>query len=393
MRAASQLPSASIATPRRRAIAILAESPADIARLVSVVSGVALGSIRIAYRGTFTGFAPQEGDEPIDLVLLQAAENFDPRQCAAIEALTRRFKLVITGAPEKFDAVNGVPSARAWSFVNQDDLSASALDNAILSLERARQSEDRLLRALGEKTTRLRRIASAANLIPPVVERVESAIWQLAGLASATSIASEAGDAAARAFDVVDELEMLNSEFAECLKMTDCALLAPRAADLNEVVENFARDCFAAGFKSVSAQTGSDPIVVKPSAADLRQLLDALLHAWREVRQPNDKLEFLTWDSGCEARLAIVLAKSSGIGGAEQAPAHITMRNIFRNLHPLAQACGASVEAGLTPDDRCDFASMTLCLPKQTLARANVVVAPRNHDATLEEPEIRDRAG
>ena len=392
MRAARQLFPANIAMPRGRAIAILADA-ASLARLESVVSGSTLGSISVVYRGTLRSFACREGDAAIDLVLLHLGETLDPRQCAAIEALTRRFKVVITGNRENLDAADAVQAARAWSFINLGDLSASVLDNTILGLERARHSEDRLLRALGEKSAQLPRVANAASLMPPVVERIGSAIWQLAGFASVTHFASEAGDSAAVAFDVVDELNVLKGELAECVKMSNSANLAPRAANLNEVVEDFARDCFTAGIKTISAQTGSDPIIVKPAATALRQLLDALLATWSEVRQPNDKLELLTWDPGHEARIAIVLTKASDTGAIERAPAHVTMRNIFRKLHPLAQACGVDVEADWTRDDNRAFSSMTLCLPKQSLARTSVAAAPYDRGATLEDSPVRDCAG
>ena len=393
MRAACRALSAYDAAPQGRAIAIVADRPADIARLEELVSSPALGDARIVYRGDLTGFAARQGPPPADLALLHIADALNPARCAAIEALTRRLKVLVIGDSEVVHSCGGVQAARTWAVVNSGDLCPSGLGSVIAVLTQARESEDRLLRAYGDQGARLHRIAKAAAFVPAAVERTKDAIWRLAGLAGMGAAANEAGDAVAQAFDVIDGLESLNDELVECLKMSPVAPVAAQAVDLNEAVEDFARGCAAAGVNSVSVQTGCDPIGIKAAAAELRHLLDTLMATWRETRQPNDKLELLAWDAGAEARLAIVLSKNSSLEDAKaSAPASVTMHNIFRRLQPLALACGASVEAGWAPAGLGDFAAMTICLPKQAPARMSAALAPF-HGAPLEPLSVRGLAG
>jgi hypothetical protein len=168
-------------------------------------------------------------------------------------------------------------------------------------------------------------------------------------------------------------------------------MLTPRAADLNEIVEDFVRNCAAAGVGDISAQTGCDPIPVNLSAAALRDLLDTLQDAWRETRGPHDKLELLCWDSGPEARLAIVLTRSSrNEHDSARAPAFIAMHNIFKKLQASPHACGAVIEADFALTEKSDAAAMTILLPKPPV-RKRAVAKARNVWASLMTPGVTDR--
>jgi len=163
---------------------------------------------------------------------------------------------------------------------------------------------------------------------------------------------------------------------------------SPGAADLNRVVEDFVRA--NAATSNVSAQTGCDPIFVRPAAAALRHLLETLLSSWRATAHPEDKLELLTWDSGAEARLAVVLTRIASETPAA-APAFIALRNIFRKLDPMVQACGVDVEASFAPTGESDSASMTICLPKRPPANL-CAAATRRPAFRAFAPQVRDRA-
>ena len=394
MRASSNVLSNRLASPQGCAIAIIGECSADVARIESLLNPRALGEARIVYRGAMRGFAAHQGALAADLALAPIDGELDPEQCAQIEALTRRLKVVVIGEGGAAKSCGGLQAARAWAFVESAGLSAGALESAIFTLTRARESEERLLKSLGDQGAQLRRLAQAAAFFPTAVEKTNDAIWRLAGLAGMGAAASEAGEAVAQAFDVVDDLTMLNEEFAECLKMSPVTHFAANATDLNEVVEDFAQDCAASGVKNVSVQTASDPIAVKPAAAALRGLLDTLMRTWRETRQSSDKLELLTWDAGAEARLAIVLSNSPAAGDrAGQSPASVTMNNMFAALHPLAQACGASIEAGWAPNNLSDFAAMTICLAKPALASAASAALARLQGARPEDLSVTGLAG
>jgi hypothetical protein len=200
-------------------LAVIADHPADVARLASLLGAAAGASKRVVYRGDLSGFAARQSELCVDLALLHIAGDLEPAQCARIDMLTRRLKLIVTGDESALDISARIRAARAWSFIRQSDLAPGTLADSISALGRARGSEDRLLRKLGDRDAQIRRLVSAASLIPPVLGRVEESIWRLAGLALAC--AGEAGDQAARAFDAVDELKLANQEFGECVKLTD----------------------------------------------------------------------------------------------------------------------------------------------------------------------------
>jgi hypothetical protein len=250
-----QTPSDKSRAPRGGGIAIIAERPADIARIEQSLARFDAGRREIAYRGALSGFEIRNAE----VVLLQTGPLPGVAQCAQIEALSRGCKLVLIGDSRLRDAWASVKSARAWAFVDCQDLSSGALNNAIFGLERARASEDRLLRALSDQGAELRRLASVAALAQPAIARSQATLYEFAN-------ARFDGEAAGRAFDAADELQLLNEEISETLKSVERAQRARGPADLNQIVEAFVRDNVAAGTAHLSAQTGRDPIPVKPEA-------------------------------------------------------------------------------------------------------------------------------
>lgn len=353
----------------RGAIAIVADNSAEAARLADSIKTRGFDAARIVFRGALCDFTAQPGACGADLALVHLPYRPDAAHIAGIESLTRRLKVVITGDQATFDALRGLRAARAWAFLNEDDLTSSALENGILNLARARASEDRLLGAIGDQGDQIRHLSGAAALIGPAVERSKEAIWRLVGLAAARS--TQAGEAAVEAFEIADEIEMLNEALIQHLQTSRSSGFAPQTTDLNAVVEEFGRECLARGAERVSLQTGADPISIKPAAAALRSLLDTLLNVWRETRQSNDKLELLTWDAGHDARLAVVLTKSRpGETAAAPEAGFSAMRSLFRTLRPMAVACGGAIESGWAPADHPEFEAMTICLPKRAPLRA-----------------------
>jgi hypothetical protein len=341
--------------PRGGGIAIIADRPHEIARIERSLGRFGAGR-PIVYRGALGEFEASGGE----VVLLQAASQAGAARCAKIEALCRSCKLVLIGDSRLRDALSGVKSARAWAFVDCQNVSSNALNDAIASLERARASEDRLIRALCDQGAQLRRLAGAAALAHPAFARSRAALDD----AAASRLD---GEAASAAFDAADELQFLDGELGEALKSLERAqrLLVP--VDLNQIVESFVRDNAAAGIANLSAQTGREPILVIPETDALRALLEAMLLVWRQTRHPHDKLELLTWDPGPQALLAIVLSHRCGSSGAAvRAPAFIVLRDICRTLHPLAEGCGAHVESA----GHFGSAALTISLPKQPPAGA-----------------------
>jgi hypothetical protein len=336
--------------PRGGGIAIIADRSDDIARIERSLGGDGAGRRAIVYRGPLSEFETSGGE----LVLLQAALPPGAALCMRIEALCRHCRLVIIGDSRLRDALAGVKSARAWALVDSGDLSSKALNNAIIGLERARASEDRLLRALCDQGAQLRRLASAAALAHPAIARSRATLYHAAA-------SRFDGEAARQAFDAADELQLLDEELGAALKSLESAQRAHGPADLNQVVEGFVRDNAAAGIADLSAQTGREPILVKLEASALRALLDGMLHVWRQTRHPHDKLELLTWDPGPRARLAIVLSHGCAGDRLVRAPAFIILRNICRTLHPLAEACGVHLETA----GHFGSAALTIALPKQ----------------------------
>jgi len=358
-----------IDAPRFGGIAIIADEPIDRTRLERLLRprGVDVGIV--VFRGALADFVARPGADGADLALLHLAHRPDAAQIADIESLTRRLKVILTGDQAAFDALRGLRAARAWAFLSEEELTSGVLEEAIRNLACARASEDRLLRRLGDQRDQVRCLAGAAALVGPAVERSKEAIWRLVGLAAAG--ATQAGEAAVEAFEIADEIEMLNEELIEHLQAPQSSGFAPQTTDLNGIVENFGRECLARGAQGISLQTGSDPISIKPAAAALRGLLDTLLTVWRGARQADDRLELLTWDAGHDARLAVVLTKSRA---SERATAPETgvsaMRSLFASLRPMVVAVGGAIESDWAPANYPEFEAMTICLPKRAPLRA-----------------------
>jgi len=360
---AFQLAAASLKDARRAlSIALASDSAAPAQWLMTALAQSALFAPSFVFNDVLADLGTRRAPLRTDLVVVLVGKSHSSAAAAALDELARAHPVLVIASRAAFRRFEGAQSWRTYGFLDRRDATPGALDSTIAGLLRARRNEDRVVRSLGEIAEQLREFRDAAARIDSAIEATLETSARFSGHVARIALGGAAARAAALSFDAVDGLALARQEFAR-----DIAPRRPAPAatvDLNEVVDSYVRGQSETP-NELSALTSANPIPVAVDAAALRAMLDTVLAAWRRMRSPADKLEILTWDAGARAKLAAIIHRPIAGHGSDRASAFMFARNLCRDLHPAAEACGAAVDAdgGSAGGPR---SVVTLCLPKMS---------------------------
>ena len=296
-----------------------------------------------------------------DMVVIVRDHVPEPRLVAAADMRARATPVLWVLPRAELAKIGALPSARARGFAAREDLSASSLEAALRALRCARDAERGLLGVVGDFSERLSRVRATAFRLGIALENPD--------------IGGDDALAALRDTDASLTRALAGSRH----------ILSPQtgAADLVDIFNSLLPDWARSEDGAVTALVSDGPIWVDAPARDLERLLSEVVTEWRRGRGFGDRLEWIVWDAGENARVAALLTQTANPEAGEDSLAHFA-QSLADAIEQDARACRAGVEITASVNDR---ATISI-----SFAKHGVALATSKNRAHRAEPNLVDHA-
>jgi hypothetical protein len=354
-------------------VAVIASRPADGRRIALMLDGAVQSRFVVANSDDLTTFLTSGAAAGVDIAVVMLESHPTEAVKAQINRLARSTGVALVGDPAVVLKLMAPDGMRARVCLPDEDLTPEVLEAALIGLLCARASEDRLLRVVADQARQVREMHGAgARLIREV--GIAGDAFNVATREVADLPLNPGGvRAMALAADAIAGLEEASGEFKRAITGLAAQQALLRPANLNNVIEAFVKNISGAGASKVSALTSFSPIFVHADGASVWRLLDGVLRSWRVGRAPTDRLELLCWDSGAEAKLAVVMSRSGDdliamdSGPADKSAGSKFLRRLRQDIAIHADECAARIEIE-RESPAATMLNLTLALQKKSNA-------------------------
>ncbi len=347
-------------------VTLVAERADDHARLASCVRACAVfHDARFVLADAANWRARTDAGAP-ELAIVVLGPAPARRLLDRLDAAARSCALIVVADRDAVAALAASDCARSRALIPWDDFCPAALEVAYAALVRARVNESRLLGVVADQNRLSARLG-------PLTARMRASVVDVRARFNDLPRAGAADPSATLARDAVAALVEAEAEISSTLRAVDFALNAARAPDLNRLVERLVEEWAREEGLAVSALTGEGPLTLEVPANALETWLRALAEHWRRRRRSGDGLEFIVWDAGEIARIAVVFSRTPG---ADRESPRAFVSRLVEELRTLSAGCGARIEAPAPTPAATHREILTVALPKRRARRARVLARP-----------------
>lgn len=292
-----------------------------------------------------------------DMVLIIRETIPESRLVAAADMRARATPVLWVLPRAELAKIDALSSARARGLAAREDLSPTSLEAAMRALRCARDSERGLLGVVGDFSERLSRVRATAFRLGNALDNPDLG-----------------GD------DTLAALRDADASLTRALAGSR-HILSPKTggADLVDIFNSLLPDWARAEDGAVTALVSDGPIWADAPARDIERLLSEFVAEWRAGRGFGDRLEWIVWDAGENARVAALLTQTAGSDAGAHSSA-LLAQSLVDAIEGDARACRARIEISASVNDR---ATISISFAKQGVALATSGNRARRAEADL----------